>query len=199
MKLVPILTAVAASLFAQASLAADKVTFATNWLAEAEHGGFYQAVADGTYAKYGLDVKIMQGGPQANNRLLLATEHAKKLRLIILDACRENPFESKMRRRVASRSVGRGLARVEPETGTLVAYAARDGQVAADGTGSNSPFTKAFLENVNKPGVEINMLFRRIRDDVFNSTGRTQEPFTYGSLPSENFYFSVRASQAQAR
>ncbi|MDE2361890.1 MAG: ABC transporter substrate-binding protein [Hyphomicrobiales bacterium] len=49
----------------------DKVSFATNWLAEAEHGGFYQAVADGTYAKYGLDVKIVPGGPQANNRLLL--------------------------------------------------------------------------------------------------------------------------------
>ena len=52
--------------------AADKVTFATNWLAEAEHGGYYQAVVDGTYAKYGLDVKILPGGPQANNRLLLA-------------------------------------------------------------------------------------------------------------------------------
>ena len=51
---------------------ADKVTFATNWLAEAEHGGFYQALADGTYAKYGLDVTILQGGPQTNNRLLLA-------------------------------------------------------------------------------------------------------------------------------
>jgi NitT/TauT family transport system substrate-binding protein len=51
--------------------ALDKVTFATNWLAEAEHGGFYQALVDGTYAKYGLDVTIVQGGPQANNRLLL--------------------------------------------------------------------------------------------------------------------------------
>ena len=55
----------------RAALALDKVTFATNWLAEAEHGGFYQAVADGTYAKYGLEVKIVPGGPQANNRLLL--------------------------------------------------------------------------------------------------------------------------------
>ncbi len=51
--------------------AADKVTFGTNWLAEAEHGGYYQAVVDGTYAKHGLEVKILQGGPQANNRLLL--------------------------------------------------------------------------------------------------------------------------------
>jgi NitT/TauT family transport system substrate-binding protein len=54
------------------ALALDKVTFATNWLAEAEHGGYYQAVVDGTYAKYGLDVTILPGGPQANNWLLLA-------------------------------------------------------------------------------------------------------------------------------
>ncbi|WP_370638237.1 ABC transporter substrate-binding protein [Ancylobacter sp. Lp-2] len=53
------------------AFAADKVTFGTNWVAQAEHGGFYQAVVDGTYAKYGLDVTILPGGPQANNRLLL--------------------------------------------------------------------------------------------------------------------------------
>jgi NitT/TauT family transport system substrate-binding protein len=57
---------------ATSAFALDKVTFATNWRAEAEHGGFYQALADGTYAKYGLDVTILQGGPQVNNRLLLA-------------------------------------------------------------------------------------------------------------------------------
>lgn len=57
---------------ARPALALDKVTLATNWRAEAEHGGFYQAVADGTYARYGLDVKIQQGGPQINARLLLA-------------------------------------------------------------------------------------------------------------------------------
>ncbi len=50
----------------------DKVSFGTNWLAEAEHGGFYQALADGTYRKYGLDVTIVQGGPNVNNRILLA-------------------------------------------------------------------------------------------------------------------------------
>ncbi len=55
------------------AFALDKVTFGTNWLAEAEHGGYYQAVVDGTYANYGLDVTILPGGPQANNSLLLAT------------------------------------------------------------------------------------------------------------------------------
>ena len=59
-------------LAASSALAADKVSFGTNWLAEAEHGGYYQAVADGTYAKYGLDVTIVQGGPQAANGILLA-------------------------------------------------------------------------------------------------------------------------------
>ena len=49
----------------------DKVTFATNWVAQAEHGGFYQALADGTYRKYGLDVTIIPGGPNLNNRILL--------------------------------------------------------------------------------------------------------------------------------
>ena len=58
---------------ASPAAALDKVTFGTNWLAEAEHGGFYQAVVDGTYAKYGLDVTILPGGPQANNALLLPT------------------------------------------------------------------------------------------------------------------------------
>jgi NitT/TauT family transport system substrate-binding protein len=62
-------TAVAVS--ATSALALDKVTFGTNWFAEAEHGGFYQAVVDGTYAKYGLDVTIVQGGPQANNLMLM--------------------------------------------------------------------------------------------------------------------------------
>ena len=65
--------AAASLLAATGALAADKVVYGTNWLAEAEHGGYYQALADGTFAKYGLDVTISQGGPQANGRLLLAT------------------------------------------------------------------------------------------------------------------------------
>jgi NitT/TauT family transport system substrate-binding protein len=72
MKLLGARLTAAFCLFASPALAADKVSFGTNWLAEAEHGGYYQAVADGTYAKYGLDVTIVQGGPQANNELLLA-------------------------------------------------------------------------------------------------------------------------------
>src|SRR3954465_10456683 len=74
----PALTRRAFSATALSALAApaqaqqlDKVSFGTNWVAEAEHGGFYQAIADGTYAKHGLDVTIVPGGPQVNNRLSL--------------------------------------------------------------------------------------------------------------------------------
>ena len=82
------------TLFATPAVALDKVTFATNWLAQAEHGGFYQAVADGTYAKYGLDVRIVQGGPQANNRMLLVAGSADFYMgvnmITAFDAVREN-------------------------------------------------------------------------------------------------------------
>src|SRR5271170_566464 len=71
MKFLDARLAAACCLLASPALAADKVSFGTNWLAEAEHGGYYQAVADGTYAKYGLDVTVVPGGPQTNNGLLL--------------------------------------------------------------------------------------------------------------------------------
>lgn len=69
--LAPLAAIVAALAVSAPADAADKVTFGTNWVAQAEHGGFYQAVVDGTYEKYGLNVTIVPGGPQANNRLLL--------------------------------------------------------------------------------------------------------------------------------
>ena len=72
MKFLGAVLSIGVCLAASSALAADKVSFGTNWLAEAEHGGYYQAVVDGTYAKYGLDVTIVQGGPQANNEMLLA-------------------------------------------------------------------------------------------------------------------------------
>jgi uncharacterized caspase-like protein len=121
--------------------------------------------------------------------VLGSVEAARKLRLVILDACRDNPFVRQMRRTVASRSIGRGLGAIEPEGGTLVAYAAKHGQVALDGEGTNSPFVAALVQRLPTPGMEINKLFRVVRDDVIAATGRKQEPFVYGSLPGEDFFF----------
>jgi hypothetical protein len=115
---------------------------------------------------------------------------ARTLGLVILDACRNNPFQSTMQPAVATRRVVMvdGLAPVEPAGNVLVAYAARDGTVANDGTGLNSPFAAALLRHLETPGLEVDFLFRNIRDDVKAATNNEQQPFVYGSLSSEEIY-----------
>jgi uncharacterized caspase-like protein len=121
--------------------------------------------------------------------VLGAVAAARKLRIVLLDASRDNPFARQIRRTVATRSIGGGLARVEPEGGTLVVYAAKAGRIALDGSGTNSPFAAALLKHIGTPGLDVHRLFARVRDDVLASTGRMQEPFVYGSLPGEEFFF----------
>lgn len=117
------------------------------------------------------------------DRLLRVLEPAHQLRLVILDACRENPFSQTMKRTMAVRSVGRGLAKVEPTTtNTLIAFAAKAGSTASDGSGANSPFTAALLKNLSEPGLDLRIAFGRVRDEVMLKTDRKQEPFVYGSL-----------------
>jgi Caspase domain len=117
------------------------------------------------------------------DRILQAIEPAKQLRLVILDACRDNPFGKMMKRTLASRSVGRGLAGVEPSSpNTLIAFAAKGGSTAFDGDSKNSPFTIALASHLTVPGLELRKAFGLIRDDVMNATRNKQEPFVYGSL-----------------
>jgi uncharacterized caspase-like protein len=117
------------------------------------------------------------------DRVLKALEGTKRLRLVILDACRDNPFANTMKRSLASRSVGRGLAKIEPTmSDTLIAFAAKAGAVASDGDGANSPFAMALVKHIAEPGLDLRLAFGRVRDDVLKSTGNRQEPFVYGSL-----------------
>ena len=117
------------------------------------------------------------------DRIVRMLDPVKRLRLIILDACRENPFARKMARTVATRSVGRGLARVEVTgTDTLVAFAAKAGMTAADGDSDHSPFTTALLDNLAIPGLDLRIAFGRVRDEVMKNTDKKQEPFVYGSI-----------------
>ncbi len=104
------------------------------------------------------------------------------LNLVILDACRNNPFKGKLR------SVSRGLARVQAASGSLVAFAAAPGQVAADGDGANSPYTKALAEAMQVPGLTVEQMFKRVRISVEAQTGGQQTPWEESSLRGE-FYF----------
>lgn len=121
------------------------------------------------------------------DRILVAVEPAKQLRLVILDACRDNPFGKTMKRTVPSRGIGRGLAQVEPTSpNTLIAYSAKAGFTAQDGDGANSPFTVALSKHLTTPGLDVRRAFGFVRDDVLKSTGNKQEPFVYGSLGGED-------------
>jgi uncharacterized caspase-like protein len=117
------------------------------------------------------------------DRVLVAVEPATQLRLIILDACRDNPFSRTMKRTIGTRSVGRGLAKVEPSApNTIIAFAAKAGSVAADGDSRNSPFATALVDHLTEPGLDLRKAFGFVRDDVLKATNNGQEPFIYGSL-----------------
>jgi uncharacterized caspase-like protein len=121
------------------------------------------------------------------DRVLLAIEPARMLRLVIVDACRNNPFADKMKRTVGSRAVTRGLARIEPATSnTLIAFAAKAGSTALDGNGTNSPYATALVKHIATPGLDLRRAFGFIRDDVMRVTGNKQEPYLYGSLGGED-------------
>lgn len=123
-------------------------------------------------------------------RLVEAVDGAKDLRIVILDACRDRPFQISARheeRVAALRGSGSGLSAAEPTTiNTLIAYAAKPGTVAGDGDGEHSPFTAALLDNLFVPGLDIRLAFGRVRDEVLKKTGNRQEPFVYGSLGGGN-------------
>ncbi|WP_129268006.1 SUMF1/EgtB/PvdO family nonheme iron enzyme [Bradyrhizobium betae] len=121
------------------------------------------------------------------DRLLAVVEPAKRLRMVILDACRDNPFAKRLKRPVASRSLQRGLVMVEPNSpNTLVAFAAKAGSTADDGDSRNSPFTTALVKHLPVPGLDVRKAFGFVRDDVLKVTNYKQEPFIYGSLGGDD-------------
>jgi len=123
-------------------------------------------------------------------QVIAAVAGARKLRLVMLDACRDNPFEKTMQRTIALKLVNRGFSNIEPEAGFMVVYAAKHGETALDGDSVNSPFATVLARVIKEPKIEVRKLFDIVRDDVWKATNRTQQPFAYGSLPGrEDFYF----------
>src|SRR6201991_3356873 len=109
------------------------------------------------------------------DRVLVAIEPAKKLRLVILDACRDNPFSRTMKRTLATRAIGQGLAKVEPTSpNVLIAYSAKAGSTAADGDGKNNPVTIALSKFLPTPGLDVRRAFGYVRDEVLKTTNNRQ-------------------------
>ena len=137
-------------------------------------------------------------------RLVNLMDKFAKTKIIVLDACRDNPFLAKVETALAdagdARSVAQGLASIrEPATyklaqedvrtyGTIIAYAAAPGETAADGDGRNSPYTAAFLRHVERPGLEVGQMFREVAANVVEETGGRQKPEYLVKLTNEVYF-----------
>jgi uncharacterized caspase-like protein len=116
--------------------------------------------------------------------LVLSATEGADMRVVVLDACRNNPFGHTWKR--TQRAVGEGLAPVDVDD-VLVIYSAGPGQTASDGRGANSPFAEALAKRLPQPGVPIQLLGGLVRDDVLRSTGDQQRPFISASITGEPF------------
>jgi tetratricopeptide (TPR) repeat protein len=114
-------------------------------------------------------------------------EAERRVNLIFLDACRDNPLARSLARSLGTRStaVGQGLASIQSAVGTMIAYATQPNNVALDGTGRNSPFTTALLKHITAPGLDIGLIMRRVRADVIQATRDKQVPWDDSSLVGE--------------
>lgn len=123
------------------------------------------------------------------NSVLGAVSAAKKLRMVLLDACRNNPFAEKMTRSLgANRSIGRGLADLAAGPNELISYSALAGKEASDGESGHSPYTEALLANIEKPGIEVGKLFRIVADEVQAKTNGEQVPYESARLPATDIF-----------
>lgn len=131
------------------------------------------------------------------NDVITALNYAKGVKIMVLDACRNNPFVAQLARRQATRgfSVGSGLAPVARAQGMVIAYATQANDVAADGVGRNSPFTAALVREIAQPGLEVATMFRRVQKSVYDATSGKQTPELSLSLLGD-FYLNREETDA---
>lgn len=168
------------------------------------------------YAGYGLEIRgvnylvpvdaTLASEPDAPDEAvsldrLVSAVGARKLRLVILDACGDSPYLGRMRR-VSRADAGPGLpslGRVEPtQSNSLIAYAARAGSTSVDSGGEHSPFVAALLKNIAVPGLDVRLAFGRVRNEVMQLTAGRQEPFVYGSMDGRVFPLVPASDQPSA-
>ena len=126
-------------------------------------------------------------------------ERSSPVNVIVLDACRNNPFVEELKRSLKSRSVNiaQGLAPIKAQSsGTIIAFAAASGAVAADGDGKHSPYTEALLAEIEKPGVEVALALRRVAGRVIDKTNGEQRPELLVRLVNE-FYMKEAPAVAE--
>jgi uncharacterized caspase-like protein len=129
------------------------------------------------------EAEVEDSGVDASLVLNFMDDAQNGLNIVILDACRNNPFARSFR------SASNGLAQVDAPTGTLIAYATAPGHVASDGTARNGLYTSELLKQMRVPGLSVTDMFMRVRAEVMKQTGHKQVPWEASSLVG-SFYFS---------
>jgi uncharacterized caspase-like protein len=173
--------------FAQAASQADSVLFYYAGHAMQYQGGNYLMPIDARLEnEFSIRFQMV-----SLDDVRAAVDRANGVKIMILDACRNNPLAERLRNQLAgqSRNIGqvRGLARIDKTQGMVVAYATASDQVAMDGSGRNSPYTTALLNRMMEPGLEIGMMFRQVTSDVYEQTQGRQRPATYMDLTTTYF------------
>jgi hypothetical protein len=132
------------------------------------------------------------------SQVLAQMEGDKRVNLVFLDACRDNPLARSLARSMGTRSsaAGQGLASIQSAVGTMIGYATQPDNVALDGSGRNSPFTTAMLKHLPTPGLDVSVIMRRVRADVVQATNQKQVPWDHSSLMGDVVLVPVAASPA---
>ncbi|WP_425406141.1 caspase family protein [Hwanghaeella sp.] len=154
-----------------------------------QFGGENYMIPVGAQIEDELDIDIE--GIRASTLLTALDRAGNRLNIVILDACRNNPFAA------SSRSAAQGLARMDAPSGTLLAYSTSPGNVAVDGSGRNSPYTQALARAIREPGTKVEDVFKRVRIAVMERTNEKQVPWESSSLTGD-FYFTEAAPEQPA-
>jgi hypothetical protein len=136
---------------------------------------------------------VIDYGVSVQNILRYLNDVTDKVNILILDACRNNPFERKWD---AKRSIeqGKGLAKIPPPTGSLIAFSTEAGTTAEDGLGSNSVYCLSLYENMLRPDISLDQVFRNVRSEVLRTTSGEQRPIEASQLTGDTYYLNPKSS-----
>ncbi|MBF0471540.1 MAG: caspase family protein [Gammaproteobacteria bacterium] len=137
--------------------------------------------------KYNTEAEVEQGAVNIDLVMQSLKQGKSRVGFVVLDACRDNPFGEAKSRSISMR--GEGLARMDPPTGTLIAYATAPGSIASDGSGKNGLFTSHLVNNLHVPGITAEQIFKRTREGVEKESLGEQSPREETALKGEDFYF----------
>ncbi len=129
--------------------------------------------------------------------VMTAVGRATRLKVVVLDACRNNPFFDAMRRSDSQKAISVGLARPIAQGGMVIAYAAREGTTAANGVGDNSPYAIALARHITEAGVDVRVMFGEVHEDVLAASGGRQEPSDYESIGGQGFFLTPPAASGE--